>query len=445
MAKVHVEHPLPVLLSLLKKHKHTLGKQVLAWVSDPTLFGLINHNTTTNNNNNNNKEMPLTELMLISVPGDPTPDKSLDRVHRRVKGMANMFNMRIPKFKVGTLDQLVALSESLSKFDADAEAVTHKVAGAIAEVERMNRHELTRDLKVDAKDVFHFVSTFDWDHSRFPLNMSVKNLSEAILKQYEKIGSELDKRLLEYRGLKKKVEEKNPTDASDKLTKMNLQGVVKKHHMIESENLVTALVVVQKSRIREWTSSYESLGPYVVPRSLEAIYSDGDNTLFGITIFKKYIEDFKHQVNLRHHAFRHFEFVTLQEDETKKTEFAAVKKQLSDLHGGLLKWLRIGFSESFICWMHLKVLRLFVESVLRYGLPVNFTGALLEPLKKSTAAKKTLLHAIDTLFADTQDTLSRQKLSAKDIADYPSLKDMIFSDDTLEYSFILFLFSIEVP
>ena len=31
-------------------------------------------------------------------------------------------------------------------------------------------------------------------------------------------------------------------------------------------------------------------------------------------------------------------------------------------------------SESFMAWIHVKALRVFVESVLRYGLPVNFQG-----------------------------------------------------------------------
>lgn len=36
------------------------------------------------------------------------------------------------------------------------------------------------------------------------------------------------------------------------------------------------------------------------------------------------------------------------------------------------KWLTTNFSEIFEAWLHLKVLRVFVESVLRYGLPPNF-------------------------------------------------------------------------
>ena len=43
----------------------------------------------------------------------------------------------------------------------------------------------------------------------------------------------------------------------------------------------------------------------------------------------------------------------------------------------------MNFSESFAAWMHVKALRVFVESVLRYGLPVNFQAMVLLPQKKT--------------------------------------------------------------
>jgi V-type H+-transporting ATPase subunit C len=40
----------------------------------------------------------------------------------------------------------------------------------------------------------------------------------------------------------------------------------------------------------------------------------------------------------------------------------------------LLRLSRTNFSEAFQILVHLKVIRLFVESVLRYGLPANYIG-----------------------------------------------------------------------
>ena len=44
----------------------------------------------------------------------------------------------------------------------------------------------------------------------------------------------------------------------------------------------------------------------------------------------------------------------------------------------LLRLARTSFSESFQILVHLKVIRLFVESVLRYGLPAEYIGIVVE-------------------------------------------------------------------
>jgi len=63
----------------------------------------------------------------------------------------------------------------------------------------------------------------------------------------------------------------------------------------------------------------------------------------------------------------------------------ADKKKLQDdkerIRMNLIKWCKLNFSEVFIAWLHLKAIRTFVESVLRYGLPINFQAMLLLPNK----------------------------------------------------------------
>ena len=42
----------------------------------------------------------------------------------------------------------------------------------------------------------------------------------------------------------------------------------------------------------------------------------------------------------------------------------------------LVRWLKNAFSECYGGWIHLKAIRVFVESILRYGLPPNFVAML---------------------------------------------------------------------
>lgn len=65
------------------------------------------------------------------------------------------------------------------------------------------------------------------------------------------------------------------------------------------------------------------------------------------------------------------------------------------LYANLVRWLKIHFGEIFSASIHIKALRVFVESVLRFGLPVNFVAIVIHPLRKST---KRLRDVLDQLF-----------------------------------------------
>ena len=47
--------------------------------------------------------------------------------------------------------------------------------------------------------------------------------------------------------------------------------------------------------------------------------------------------------------------------------------------------------QAFSAWIHICAIRLFTESILRYGLPPKFLGCLLKPNPKNTAKLRKLL------------------------------------------------------
>ena len=52
------------------------------------------------------------------------------------------------------------------------------------------------------------------------------------------------------------------------------------------------------------------------------------------------------------------------------------------LNSGLKRWCRPHFADAFIALIHIKAIRLFAETVLRYGLPVNFVSVLVHVSRK---------------------------------------------------------------
>ncbi len=56
--------------------------------------------------------------------------------------------------------------------------------------------------------------------------------------------------------------------------------------------------------------------------------------------------------------------------------------EMTQVRTAAVRWCRAHFGEVYSGWMHLKVIQAFVESVLRYGLPVDFVTFLVEPNMK---------------------------------------------------------------
>jgi V-type H+-transporting ATPase subunit C len=57
----------------------------------------------------------------------------------------------------------------------------------------------------------------------------------------------------------------------------------------------------------------------------------------------------------------------------------AGEAEMAHMRSVSLRWCRAHFGEAYAAWLHLKVIQAFVESVLRYGLPVDFSTFLMKP------------------------------------------------------------------
>merc|ERR1711916_194422 len=75
-----------------------------------------------------------------------------------------------------------------------------------------------------------------------------------------------------------------------------------------------------------------------------------------------------------------------------KKEKGDLEAELKTQWTALVRWCKTNFSEAFTSWVHLLALRVFVESVLRYGLPVNFQAMLMLPHRKCEKKLRTALH-----------------------------------------------------
>lgn len=115
----------------------------------------------------------------------------------------------------------------------------------------------------------------------------------------------------------------------------------------------------------------------VVPRSSQLVASDSEYELYAVTAFKKHGHEFV--LKCREHKWtpRDFKFVE-GGGEQEQREIDQVGGDVKRLWGETVRLARTGWGEAVMVWIHILVLRVFVETVLRYGLPLDFVSALIK-------------------------------------------------------------------
>ncbi|KFP83640.1 V-type proton ATPase subunit C 1, partial [Acanthisitta chloris] len=344
------------------------------------------------------KGTKMTEFWLISAPGEKTCQQTWEKLHAATTKHNNLSTnskFNIPDLKVGTLDVLVGLSDELAKLDAFVESVVKKVAQYMADVLEDSKDKVQENLLANGgKDGFEKDDLLEqqWQtkHESSILAPYTVNFP-FIFKGVNQIDNDLKARASAYNNLKGNLQNLERKNAGSLLTRSLADIVKKEDFVLDSEYLVTLLVIVPKMNYNDWVKQYETLAEMVVPRSSNVLFEDQDSYLCNVTLFRKAVDDFKHKAREYKFMVRDFQY---NEEEMKadKEEMNRLSTDKKKQFGPLVRWLKVNFSEAFIAWIHVKALRVFVESVLRYGLPVNFQAMLLQPNKKTMKKLREVLY-----------------------------------------------------
>ncbi|XP_015982595.1 V-type proton ATPase subunit C 2 isoform X4 [Rousettus aegyptiacus] len=353
----------------------------------------------------------MSEFWLISAPGDKENLQALERMNTVTSKSNLSYNTKfaIPDFKVGTLDSLVGLSDELGKLDTFAESLIKKMAQSVVEVMEDAEGKVQENLLANGVDLTSFVTHFEWDMAKYPAKQPLVGVVDTLAKQLAQIETDLKSRTAAYNTLKTNLENLEKKSMGNLFTRTLSDIVSKEDFVLDSEYLITLLVIVPKPSYAQWQKTYESLSDMVVPRSTKLIAEDKEGGLFTVTLFRKVIDDFKTKAKENKFTVREFYYdeTEIEREREEMTRLLSDKKQQ---YGPLLRWLKVNFSEAFIAWIHIKALRVFVESVLRYGLPVNFQAVLLQPHKKS--ATKRLREVLNSVFRHLDEVAAASVLDA---------------------------------
>ena len=347
------------------------------------------------------------EYYLVAFPnGNSGAASTLRSLQGSVGDVAEIFPFDVPKMKVGTLERLMAAGDSLAKTDSSVESVIRKIERAYEDVKD------GLELRIENSDTLSYVKNFRWASAKYQANRSIDELVKVITQTVQKIDDELKEVSASYQ------ESKHELNALQRKKGGNLMANLHEHikkvdlsGFMDTEYLITLAVILPRNNEQEFLKSYENLAPDavgygpaenrqsvlgspVVPGSAKLLLQDNDGyMLYAVTILKMFQEDFTQACQKARYTVRDVvggkkeENDDDNEDSTPEARFANAEVEFDEARNQLRRWAQTHYGEAFVAWMHVKTIRVFVEAVLLYGLPVDFVAALIHPKKKSNEKK----------------------------------------------------------
>ncbi|KAK0656430.1 hypothetical protein B0T16DRAFT_320427 [Cercophora newfieldiana] len=335
--------------------------------------------------------MPATQYILLSLPlriFEDDPISSLTATVGRDNGEVLPF--AIPSFKIGTLDALVQHADDLTKLNAGCEAVVAKVSESLKAILDGDEEKAGQQKMVNDKPTDHYLRSFQWDKSRYRADRPLGELIENLQKELQNIDNDVKAKFNQYNSVKTNLATLQRRQTGNLATK-SLTPIVDPSLLVQdSEYLETHLIAVPTNAKKDFIRTYETIAPMVVPRSSIQVAQDDEFTLFAVTTFKKTSAEFLQKAREQKWTPRQYKYVEGGKEEEQK-EIERVAKEEKKVWGEALRLGRNGWSESVMIWTHANALRVFVETVLRYGLPLEFVCALVKTTPKQAKKVKSNL------------------------------------------------------
>eukprot|EP00286_Rhodomonas_abbreviata_P025011 CAMPEP_0181309992 /NCGR_PEP_ID=MMETSP1101-20121128/12328_1 /TAXON_ID=46948 /ORGANISM="Rhodomonas abbreviata, Strain Caron Lab Isolate" /LENGTH=395 /DNA_ID=CAMNT_0023416551 /DNA_START=138 /DNA_END=1325 /DNA_ORIENTATION=- len=349
---------------------------------------------------------------LISAPAESgSKEETFKNLKRMTSEMADNYKMDVPALRVGTLDSLMTLSDDLERQDRYVEGAVHRFEKELLEKGPLHdpKHPLLPLVSVgrddgnernkNRKPPEEYLKNFEWDQARFPIKSTLPELVGIITKMVVGADEEVKGFLLEYNSIKSSLSTAERKGQGG-LNAKSLVEFVEKRDVVATDKLNTVFCAVPKFAVQTFLSEYEGYASFtpaegreplngVVPRSAKKVTEDQEYELHRVVVFRAAEDAFKVKAREARVTIRDFTF-TEGQAAVDSEEMSSLRNQLRESVKKLVLRLSTSYDESFKAWMHLKAIRVFVESVLRYGLPPTFQAMLVKPGRSEEKVRKTL-------------------------------------------------------
>lgn len=290
-----------------------------------------------------------------------------------------------------SFDSLIRLTDDLAKFDPQVESTLRRVEKQMREfTENPEFAVVSRGKTYTWSKYMH---EFEWDEGKYPKGRGITENLTLMMSTVGKLDEEVRTKLAslqEAKGLQAGMVKEGSYGITDLIAVLTPDKVAA-DDFVETEHLTTVVVVVPKDSEQELMECYEEADNGVVPetcKKLDKVEADKDgNTLYRIVLFKKSVPSFRQAIASKGKKFGVRDFVY---SRAAYEEYAAKRKGLAtdiEKQETMCKMVcKAAFADMFLSWVHIKAIRTFVESVLRYGVKGNGSPHFVAMLLKAPVA-----------------------------------------------------------
>ncbi|CAD8169212.1 unnamed protein product [Paramecium octaurelia] len=365
-------------------------------------------------------------------------------ISRQAKG--RILQTEIGKFKLGNLDHLMFINDSLLKQESVVESLLKKIERQYLDVTEKVSYDFIIELKEGPQSIENFLFQFRWNDQTFPRASALTELVKAISSRATHVETDLRQKSTSYQELKnqsQQVARKEGNLLVRDLVDVLKEPIVKPRDFIYSDYLTTLVAIVPKTQIQEWLACYEFLCENVVPQSARQFQiEDKDNLTIWRVVIVKQSFDKDHDIDVADKGdddkgkkqkqtpveefiqkardklritVKEFEYKSQESKEREKLRLD-LKSKSDHMNTTLKQACEKAFSDLYITYMHLKVLRLVVDIAMRFGAAEPNIQCILKP---DQGKEKKVQQSLLKLFADpSQVGLYGTKEELEDTEDF---------------------------
>ena len=269
------------------------------------------------------------------------------------------------------LDTLFKINDDLIRDEQEIEAFLKSLEKQLADLTKNPLQIKFRGTLLDAKKA---IMEFQWDEGKYPnRSKTIADIMHKINEKYTETRKTIKAKTDDYNNSvnELKIKKKSLNDALS-LMKQDYRDLVSKSkmEMKVTDYLCTMLCFVPTGNEKTFESKYMSLADgYVVPYSALRIDRGEDEKmqLYRVIVMKHKKDDFRNQCQgqLRI-TCKEYNEDELKEKPNEEKEIEKLNNESYQKKHDLERHAESGYSEVFYALLHLKYLRLYVESCLKY-------------------------------------------------------------------------------